>query len=346
MKHFKYSFIITFFILCFIIYHGYINGGISSSLNLLWLTVILILMEVSLSFDNAIVNASILKHWNDFWKKMFLTVGMFVAVFGMRLLFPLLIVAFTANLTIFEVWTLALNNPQEYSQKLIAHHTEVSAFGSMFLLLVFLNFLFDDKRELFWIGKFEQKLSTIGKTKFSSYIVSILFLYIFSFLLEDSQKMIFFTAGGWGILVYLSIHLLCNILENSSSNAGNIIKTGSIGGFIYLEVLDASFSFDGVIGAFAITKDIITIMVGLGVGALFVRSITIYLVEKETLDEYVFLEHGAHYAIGILSFIMLLNIKFHIPEAITGFIGIAFILLSLYSSIKYNRRKSSSIILK
>ena len=142
------------------------------------------------------------------------------------------------------------------------------------------------------------------------------------------------------------IHLLCNFLENSGSNVGNIIKTGSIGGFIYLEVLDASFSFDGVIGAFAITKDIIIIMVGLGVGALFVRSITIYLVEKETLDEYVFLEHGAHYAIGILSFIMLLNIKFHIPEAITGFIGVTFILLSLYSSIKYNRREISSITSK
>lgn len=338
MKYFKYSFIITFFILCFIIYHGYNQGGISLSLNMLWLTIILILMEVSLSFDNAIVNASILKHWNDFWKRMFLTIGMLVAVFGMRLLFPLLIVAFTANLSIFEVWSLALNNPQEYSQKLISHHIEVSAFGSMFLLLVFLNFLFDEERELFWIGKFEQKLSTIGKTKFSAYITSILFLYIFSFLLEDSEKMVFFTAGTWGILVYLSIHLLCYFLENRAKNVGNIIKTGSIGGFIYLEVLDASFSFDGVIGAFAITKDIIIIMLGLGVGALFVRSITIYLVEKETLNEYVFLEHGAHYAIGILAFIMLLNIKFHIPEAITGLIGIVFILLSLYSSIKYNRR--------
>ena len=338
MKHFKYSFIITFLALCYIIYHGYIQGGISVSMNMLWLTIILIFMEVSLSFDNAIVNASILKHWNDFWRKIFLTIGMIVAVFGMRLLFPLLIVAFTAEMGIFEVWDLALNNPNEYSQRLISHHIEVSAFGSMFLLLVFLNFLFDEERELFWIGKFEQKLSTIGKTKFSAYITSILFLYIFSFLLEDSEKMVFFTAGTWGILVYLSIHLLCYFLENRAKNVGNIIKTGSIGGFIYLEVLDASFSFDGVIGAFAITKDIIIIMVGLGVGALFVRSITIYLVEKETLNEYVFLEHGAHYAIGILAFIMLLNIKFHIPEAITGLIGIVFILLSLYSSIKYNRR--------
>ena len=119
MKYFKYSFLITFLALCYIGYHGYNLGGISVTLNMLWITTILILMEVSLSFDNAIVNASILKHWDEFRKKMFLTVGMLIAVFGMRLLFPILIVAFTANLGIFEVWDLALNNPEKYSQALI-----------------------------------------------------------------------------------------------------------------------------------------------------------------------------------------------------------------------------------
>ena len=256
----------------------------------------------------------------------------------MRLLFPLLIVSFTTDLSIIEVWDLALNNPEEYSQNLTSHHIEVSAFGSMFLLLVFLNFLFDDKRELYWIGKFEQKLSTFGKTKISSYVVAFAFLSFFLYFIEESRKADFFIAGVWGIAVYLSIHLVCFILEKSGDNLQNLITKGSLVGFLYIEVLDASFSFDGVIGAFAITKDIIIIMVGLGIGALFVRSMTIYLVEKGTLNEYVFLEHGAHYAIGILAFIMLLNIKFHIPEVITGLVGIAFILLSLYSSIKYNKR--------
>ena len=78
-------------------------------------------------------------------------------------------------------------------------------------------------------------------------------------------------------------------------------------------------------------------MIGLGIGAMFVRSLTIYLVEKGTLDTYIFLEHGAHYAIGILAFIMLLSTKLQIPEVLTGLIGISFILLSLYSSIKYNK---------
>lgn len=154
---------------------GFEQGGLELSLDFLWLTLVLILMEISLSFDNAIVNASILKHWNDFWKKIFLTVGIFIAVFGMRLLFPLLIVAFTTNLSIIEVWTLALNDPEQYSKKLVSHHIEVSAFGSMFLLLVFLNFLFDNKKEVYWIGRFEQKLANFGKTKFISYITSEFF---------------------------------------------------------------------------------------------------------------------------------------------------------------------------
>lgn len=338
MKYFIYSFIVTFFALIYMAYLGFTQGGLESSLNFLWLTLVLILMEISLSFDNAIVNASILKNWNEFWKKIFLTIGILVAVFGMRLLFPLVIVAFTTNLSIIEVWNLALNNPNEYSQKLISHHIEVSAFGSMFLLLVFLNFLFDEKRELYWIGKFEQKLSTFGKTKIISYVVAFTFLSFFSFLIEESKKSDFFVTGVWGIAIYLSIHLISLLLEKSGDNLQNLITRGSLVGFLYLEVLDASFSFDGVIGSFAITKDIIIIMVGLGVGAMFVRSITIYLVEKGTLNNYVFLEHGAHYAIGILAFIMLLNTKFHIPEALTGLVGISFILLSLYSSIKYNKR--------
>ncbi|QKF68512.1 DUF475 domain-containing membrane protein [Arcobacter venerupis] len=337
MKYFRISFLLVICSLILVSYLGFIKDGITGALNLLWLTTILILMEISLSFDNAIVNASILKNWNDFWKKAFLTVGILVAVFGMRLLFPLLIVSVTTNLSLIDVFNLAMNNPDQYEKELTSHEHEVSAFGSMFLLLVFLNFLLDTERKIFWIGKFEQKIATFGKTKILSYLVAFLILCIFLFLMEDSKKYDFFISGLWGIGIYLFIHLLCFLLEKGGDNFQNLIKHGSVVGFLYLEVLDASFSFDGVIGAFAISKNILVIMIGLGTGAMFVRSLTIYLVEKETLNNYVFLEHGAHYAIGILAFIMLLSAKFHIPEALTGLIGISFILLSLYSSIKYNR---------
>lgn len=337
MQYFRFSFFLTFCSLLLVSYLGYLQNNFTGALNLLLLTSILILMEISLSFDNAVVNASILKNWSKFWQKIFLTVGILIAVFGMRLIFPLLIVSITTSLGVLEVFNLAINEPEKYAKELISHHIEVSAFGSMFLLLVFLNFLFDANRKIYWIGKFEQKLSTLGKTKLISYICAFIILLIFMFMIEESKQFIFFISGLWGISIYLFIQLICHLLEKGSDKIQNLIKKGSIIGFLYLEILDASFSFDGVIGSFAITKDIIIIMIGLGTGAMFVRSITIYLVEKETLNKYIFLEHGAHYAIGILSFIMLLNTKFHIPEIITGMVGISFILFSLYSSIKYNK---------
>jgi hypothetical protein len=149
------------------------------------------------------------------------------------------------------------------------------------------------------------------------------------------------TAGIWGILIYVGVDILSNVLEEkqvTDVNVGSVVKGGSIGGFLYLEILDASFSFDGVIGAFAITSDVVIIMLGLAIGAMFVRSITVYLVKQGTLEEYVFLEHGAHYAIGILAVIMFLSMGYHIPEVITGLIGVAFILASIWSSLNHRRK--------
>ena len=159
-------------------------------------------------------------------------------------------------------------------------------------------------------------------------------------MIDEGQKLVVLTAGLWGILTYVGVDVISGLLEgdNGDGNMGDIIKRGGIGGFLYLEVLDASFSFDGVIGAFAITKDVVIIMLGLAIGAMFVRSMTVFLVRKGTLDEFVYLEHGAHYAIGILAVIMLVSMKFHIPEIFTGLIGVAFILASLWSSIRYKRR--------
>jgi hypothetical protein len=121
-----------------------------------------------------------------------------------------------------------------------------------------------------------------------------------------------------------------------------VIKAG-FGGFLYLEVLDASFSFDGVIGAFAITSDVVIIMLGLAIGAIFVRSMTVYLVEKGTLDAYIYLEHGAHYAIGALAFIMLASgTGVHVPEVVTGLIGVAFIVWAVLASIRYSKHHAQT----
>ncbi len=320
---------------------GYAHTGIAGALTAIGIVAILGVMEVSLSFDNAVVNASVLKTWDARWQKLFLGVGIIIAVFGMRLLFPLVIVAQAADLGLMDVWTLALNDPAAYSQHLSAHHAEVAAFGGMFLLLVFLNFLLDDEKELHWLGNVERKLGALGKVSSVSVMVALGTLMASLMMVEPARQLVVLMAGLWGILIYVGVDMVSSLLEKEEeggSNVGDMVKRGGIGGFLYLEVLDASFSFDGVIGAFAITKDVVIIMLGLAIGAMFVRSMTVFLVRKGTLDEFVYLEHGAHYAIGILAVIMLVSMKFHIPEIFTGLIGVAFILASLWSSIRYKRR--------
>ncbi|MQA20606.1 MULTISPECIES: DUF475 domain-containing protein [Telluria group] len=345
MKHFKVSFLVTFLCLAAAGWWGYELSGWGGALSAVGIAAILAAMEVSLSFDNAVVNASVLKTWDAYWQKLFLGVGIIIAVFGMRLLFPLVIVAVAADIGIMDVWHLALNDPKTYSMHLTNHHAEVAAFGGMFLLLVFLNFLFDDEKEVHWLGNVEKKLGSLGKVSSISVMIALAVLLGSMGLVGEAQKLVVLVSGLWGILIYVGVDAVSNLLEKEEegSNVGDLVKKGGIGGFLYLEVLDASFSFDGVIGAFAITTDVVIIMLGLAIGAMFVRSLTVYLVKKGTLDEFVFLEHGAHYAIGILAAIMLASMKFHIPELFTGLIGVAFIGASLWSSVRHRRQKEAAV---
>jgi len=346
MKHFKVSFLVTALCLAAAGWWGYELSGWSGALSAVGIAAILAAMEVSLSFDNAAVNASVLKTWDAYWQKLFLGVGIIIAVFGMRLLFPLVIVAVAADIGIMDVWHLALNDPQTYSMHLTNHHAEVAAFGGMFLLLVFLNFLFDHEKEVHWLGHVEQKLGALGKVSSIAVMIAMGVLLGSMSLVPEAQKLVVLISGLWGILIYVGVDAISNLLEKEEegSNVGDLVKKGGIGGFLYLEVLDASFSFDGVIGAFAITTDVVIIMLGLAIGAMFVRSLTVYLVKKGTLDEFVFLEHGAHYAIGILAAIMLASMKYHIPELFTGLIGVAFIAASLWSSVRHRRQQEAAAI--
>jgi hypothetical protein len=341
MKHFRISFLVTLVCMSVAGWWGYSLNGMPGLVSALGITIILSIMEVSLSFDNAVVNASVLKNWDKFWQDLFLGVGIIIAVFGMRLLFPLVIVAQAADLGLLEVWQLALNDPNAYSMHLTNHHAEVAAFGGIFLLLVFLNFLLDEEKKTHWLGAWEEKLGALGKVSSISVMIALGTLMASLTMIEEGNKLVVLTAGLWGVLTYVGVDVISSLLEDKNeggTNVGDLVKRGGIGGFLYLEVLDASFSFDGVIGAFAITKDVVIIMLGLAVGAMFVRSMTVFLVRKGTLDEFIFLEHGAHYAIGILAVIMLVSMKYHVPELFTGLIGVAFIAASLWSSIRYKNK--------
>ncbi|MBO3654529.1 DUF475 domain-containing protein [Acinetobacter bereziniae] len=355
MKHFGFSIFFTVVCLAISAYWGFTHGpnaGVQAMLSALTITAILAVMEVSLSFDNAVVNASVLRNWDHFWKMIFLTVGILIAVFGMRLVFPVVIVAVTANMGMVEVVKMALNDPIQYSAKLLAHHAEIAAFGGAFLLLVFLNFFLDEGKDTHWFKWLEKRLANLANVPAMSVFLALIALLVMAANVEEAKRLVVTMAGIWGIVIYIGVQVLSHLLggEPEVDEEGNavghdangaptgVIKAG-IGGFIYLEVLDASFSFDGVIGAFAITSDVVIIMLGLAIGAMFVRSMTIYLVDKGTLDAYVYLEHGAHYAIGALAFIMIASgTGLHVPEVVTGLIGVAFIVWAVIASIQYNKR--------
>ncbi|WP_067462921.1 DUF475 domain-containing protein [Nocardia amamiensis] len=318
------------------------------------LAAILGILEVSLSFDNAVINATVLQRMSAFWQRIFLTIGVLIAVFGMRLVFPLAIVWITAGLDPVRAFDLALNPPPNdaltfpdgspsYEKLLTDAHPQIAAFGGMFLALLFLNFIFEE-REITWLGWLERPLARAGKLDMLSVVVAGTGLILTAeFVSDEAHRSTVLAAGLLGMITYIAVDGLGSMFHTEEYTEGpsELAKaTGKAGFFLflYLEVLDASFSFDGVIGAFAITSDPIIIALGLGlIGAMFVRSITVYLVRKGTLSEYVYLEHGAHWAIGALAVILLISIGVHVNELVTGLIGVAFIGAAFVSSILRNR---------
>jgi hypothetical protein len=317
---------------------------------------ILAVLEVSLSFDNAVVNATVLVRMSAFWQRMFLTVGVAIAVFGMRLLFPLLIVGITAKLTPAQAVRLALekgnaHQPGTYGFLLREAHPAIAAFGGIFLLMLFLDFVFEE-RELTWLSWVERPLARIGKLDQLSVVIALGALAISAYTLAPQHKIsTVLISGILGLATYLLVNGLGELFnpeeeaEEITGGGKRVVQAVGKAGFflfLYLEVLDASFSFDGVVGAFAITSDPIIIAIGLGIGAMFIRSLTVYLVRKGTLSEYAYLEHGALWAIGALAVLLLITIKYEVPEVVTGLIGVGFIGAAFISSVVRNRRAADA----
>ncbi|MEV6130240.1 DUF475 domain-containing protein [Streptomyces violaceusniger] len=350
---------------------------------------ILSILEISLSFDNAVINAGILRKMNAFWQKIFLTVGILIAVFGMRLVFPVIIVAITAKLSPIEAVDLAINDKDKYEHLVTAAHPAIAAFGGIFLLMIFLDFIFEE-RDIKWLGWLEKPLAKLGRLDTFSVVVALVVLLISATTVATDvahgggdKSATVLLAGVAGLVTYLIVGGISSYFEDKleeeeedddeadeakgadesgeeTKSAANAQLNGSgargssgatvvgLAGkaafflFLYLEVIDASFSFDGVIGAFAITNDIFEMALGLGIGAMYIRSLTVYLVRRGTLDDYVYLEHGAHYAIGALAVILLVTIKYEINEVITGLVGVVLIAASYWSSVVRNRREAAA----
>jgi hypothetical protein len=310
-------------------------GGPQAAMTVLFLTV----LETSLSFDNAVVNAGVLNDWDAAWRRRFLVWGILVAVFGMRLVFPLLIVGVAGNIGPIHTIDLALNHPQEYSRILSSAHPQIAAFGGTFLLMVFFNFFVAKHKTEHWLNAIEKPLTRLGKMEAIEAALSLMILILTANMVEGSQRGVYIEAGIWGIITFVLVKGVGALLNSSESDVTSHAVKQGIGGFLYLELLDASFSFDGVIGAFAMTNNLFIITLGLGAGAMFVRSFTLLLVDNGTLTRYRYLEHGAFWAIGALAIMMLVGVSLHISEAATGLVGAVLIVASLGSSIAANRNQ-------
>ncbi len=363
LKTFGWSFAVTALgLVAAVFYGGWTGFGVVAILSIL---------EISLSFDNAVVNAGVLKKMNAFWQKIFLTIGVLIAVFGMRLVFPVAIVAVSAKIGPIEAVRLALDDKDKYQQLVTDAHPSIAAFGGMFLLMIFLDFIFED-REIKWLGWLERPLAKLGKVDMLSVCIALVVLLVSAMTfatnahqhggIHADKTETVLIAGIAGLITYLIVAGLSGFFENKleeeeereheaeeeAKRSGKKVPAVVMAGkaaffmFLYLEVLDASFSFDGVIGAFAITNDIVLMALGLGIGAMYVRSLTVYLVRQGTLDDYVYLEHGAHYAIGALAVILLVTIQYEIHEVITGLVGVVLIAWSFFSSVRRNRRPEAA----
>jgi len=340
------SYFYAFFIVCFVTtILLFLYGGFFA----VYQGVILSVLELSLSFDNAVVNATILSTMAIVWRKRFLFWGMIIAVFGVRFIFPILIVYFSTSMGFVDSFNLAINNANEYEKIIQNSHHIIMSFGGMFLLMLFLKFLFDENKDTHWIISIENiavKLSKIGDIK----ALFIMFLMLAITYIAPSKvimgnkivsvdKLEILVPMIIGVIAFYLLELLKGAIESKDEDKIDITSlSGGFVSFIYLELIDMSFSLDGVLGAFAITQNIVIIMLGLGVGAMAIRSLTIYMVEKEVVSKYIYLEHGAMWSIGLLALSMIVQIFYHLPAVLVTTFAIVPITLAFIHSIYKNRQ--------
>jgi len=336
MEHFKGAYIFAFIgLISAYLWGEHVLSG--SGWACVFIAFVLSILEISLSFDNAVVNAMKLEKMSPVWQHRFLTWGIIIAVFGMRLLFPIAVVTIFAKLSPLTVIQIAINDSAKYAHYLQLTHAPIVTFGGAFLMMLFLSYFFNGQKDVHWIKPIEKHLAKVGDIKGIEVIIVSAAIYLTQFQIPSDTKFSVGIAGISGILIYLGIDTLSGWLENKNQ-VSKIAKGTGLASFLYLELIDASFSLDGVLGAFALSRDILIITIGLAIGAFFVRSLTLLMVEKKTLAQFLYLEHGAHWAIGALSVIMFVSTFFEIPEVITGLTGLIFIISALISSVQYNRK--------
>lgn len=315
--------------------------GFQLGLQALFFVLVLTLLEATFSANNAVVNSKVLVTMSPLWQRLFMTLGIFIAVFVVRFALPILIVMLTNSLGFREVLDLALNHPEEYEAHLVKSEPVINAFGGTFLLMIALSYFIDYQKKTHWLGVLERYLGKLGRFDNITVFVMLLASILLHFTVDTRYHATVLIAAICAMALHVGLELLSAAMGGRERHLKIKHKVGlaALVSFLYLEILDASFSLDGLIGAFALTNSVIIIMAGLGAGAVWVRAMTIHLVRTNALKKYVFLEHGAHWALAFLGGVMLLKL-YHIelPEWLVGSLGLVFIVAAIWWSNRHRKR--------
>ena len=272
----------------------------------------LILFETVSSIDNAVINAQVLSTMSERARRWFLIWGLLIAVFLLRGLLPFAIVWVTnPSLGPLEVVTASFSSDQKIQEAVELSAPILLIGGGTFLIFLFFHWLFLEPKKFGLKG--ERFIQSQGVWFYA--LVSLTLAAIVWFALKINPLMAF------GAVVGSTAFFITHGFKENAQQAERSLLTKSqarsdLSKILYLEVIDATFSIDGVVGAFAFTLFVPLILLGNGIGAFVVREITIHSIEK--IQKYVYLKNGAMYSILFLGVIMILNsFGFHIPEWLT-----------------------------
>lgn len=275
------------------------------------LTVVgLILFEIVSSIDNAIINAQVLSTMSQRARRWFLFWGILTSVFLIRGLLPLMIVwAVNPSIGVFEALTATFSNDPRIHQAIDLSKPILLTGGGIFLIFLFCHWLFLEEKKFGLKG--ERFIYEQGVWFYA--IVSLILTLVVWYSLQLNPLMAF--GAVVGSTAFFITH---GFKENAEKSETELLKgnRSDISKILYLEVIDATFSIDGVLGAFAFTLSVPLILLGNGIGALVVRQLTLGNIER--VKKYVYLKNGAMYSVLGLGLVMLLDgFSVHIPEWIS-----------------------------
>lgn len=285
----------------------------------------LVLFEVISSLDNAVINADVLRTMSARARRWFLLWGIFIAVFLVRGLLPTLMIWIASpSLGFLGAFSASFSTDPHIIELMEKAKPILLVGGGVYLLLLFLHWLFEEQKEYaFFLERFIHRQSVWFYT-----FASLMLLIIAWFTIKESMLIFSALVGSTAFFITSGFKRSAEEQEKkilASTTASDISK------LLYLEVLDATFSIDGVIGAFAFTVSVPLILLGNGFGAFVVRYATVR--GASTIKKFRYLKNGAMYSVGTLGLVMILEsfgreVAFWVPPLNTALIIGAFFFLS------------------